>query len=166
MKNFEFLKIAQVSTGFIEVPNHISLCVYTQGCKRQCKDCHNPTLWSFDGGEKVLEIEAELLINEHPMCDYVVYLGGEPLDQLQGLIAFSKEFKKLNKRICLYTGYQFSEIDKELLKYIDIVVDGEFVKEKGPVTSKTTNQKIWLKTVDGNWSLINSWDDLTKITKG
>ena len=52
---------------------------------------------------------------------------------LPGSTKLAKEFKKMypEKTIWAWTGYTFEEYlkDKEIMKYLDVVVDGLFVQE-------------------------------------
>ena len=62
-------------------------------------------------------------------------LGGEPLHprNIEATEMLSKEFKEKfgnAKDVWVWTGYKFENIDKkEKLKYIDILVDGQYVDE-------------------------------------
>ena len=159
MNNNEiFLKVAQISTGFVEIPNVVSLNIYAQGCTKRCPGCHNPELQSFNGGSKIFLDDIKNILYEYDMCDWIVYLGGDIVYQSK-VIEFNKEFKKYNKNICLYTGKNFEELDERILENVDLVKDGEWKKELGPVTQKETNQSFWLKK-EGIWSLVGNWDML------
>lgn len=165
MKKSQFLNIAQISTGTIEVPNNFSICIYVQGCKIRCPGCHNSHLWNFDGGTKIDVGCIPNIIDDYPMCDWVCWLGGEPLDQLDGVKDFTQEFKRLGKKVCLYTGYQFQNINVDLLRDVDMVVDGSYIEKLGPVTQKGTNQKIWRRSSPNCWNLISDWDLLKLFDK-
>ena len=104
-------------------------------------------------------------------------LGGEPFEykNQQGLLPLLKEIKTRfpNKDIWCYTGYSFdSDIlekmtvtwpeTKEMLSYIDILVDGEFVEDKKDLSLRfrgSSNQRI----IDVKQSLASQtivhWDD-------
>ena len=66
--------------------------------------------------------------------------GGEPLAQAEACTKIAKEAKLRNLNIWLYTGYTFEKIVKaantyrsdwaELLKYIDVMVDGRFMQSQ------------------------------------
>jgi anaerobic ribonucleoside-triphosphate reductase activating protein len=60
--------------------------------------------------------------------------GGEPLLQLGEVIAFMRTMNQhYGKRFWLYTGFTYEEIPQcireELAKYVDVLVDGKFIKE-------------------------------------
>ena len=111
----------------------VRVSIFVQGCHFHCEGCFNPETWDFKlGKEYTLDIENKLL----DLCksDYIEglsILGGEPLNpiNIKDVINLSKRFKELypNKNIWLWTGYLFEDIiDKEILKYIDVLVDGNF----------------------------------------
>ncbi len=66
-------------------------------------------------------------------------LGGDPFEpeNVKALLPFVKRVKKTfpDKDIWCYTGYIYEEIierkngNAELLKYIDVLVDGKFIEE-------------------------------------
>lgn len=153
-----FLNISQISTGFIEIPDQISLNLYAQGCLKRCPGCQNPELQSFNGGSKIFLDDIKNIIEQYHMCDFICYLGGDITYQLN-VVEFNKEFQKYGKKICIYTGRKFEELEKEFLENVDLVKDGEWKKELGPVNQEGTNQSFWLKK-EGIWSLVRNWDML------
>ena len=56
------------------------------------------------------------------------------------------QFHRLEKNIWLYTGYLFEEIkDLEIIKYLDIIVDGEFLiklKDNNLHWKGSSNQRV------------------------
>lgn len=86
-----------------------------------------------------------------PDIEGVTYSGGEPFLQAEGLVSLSKILKDQGKTIVCYTGYTYKEIKNgdnpywhELLNYLDILIDGEFIKEaKAPLLWRgSANQKV------------------------
>lgn len=122
-----------------------------------CKGCFNNVTWNKDIAEHSWDpIELADMVNEgcDPNNKYVTIGGGEPTDQIDKLIPFVKRLKEHNFHIMMYTWrsveklfhevkIEFNEKNeiisksnpmlndfKELLKYLDIVVDGEFKQEE------------------------------------
>lgn len=128
--------------------------IYLSGCKHHCKGCHNQSSWNPCAGtplsdEWLLEIIDD--IRSNPLLDGITISGGDPFFYPQSLVTLLKTLKEQTKlNIWCYTGYTYEEIlaQKELhacLSYIDVLVDGKFVKEKySPSLSfrGSSNQRI------------------------
>lgn len=109
--------------------------IFVQGCYHNCLGCHNPESHDVNGGylKDIEEILKE--IDENPLLDGVTLSGGEPMLQVEALIELSKEIKKRNLNIVLYSGYTYEQIindvnKKRLLELCDMLVDGKFELEK------------------------------------
>lgn len=107
--------------------------VYCAGCPNCCPGCHNPQSWNIANGHDV-DIEDILkVILSDPFAD-VTFSGGDPMFQPVGFTALAKAIKeRSSKNIWCYTGYLFEDLlkniqQKELLKYIDVLVDGRYVE--------------------------------------
>lgn len=110
----------------------IRFAIFMQGCFRNCRGCHNPETHALDGGKifDTAEIIAE--IKKNPLLTGITLSGGEPLLQIAPALELAKTAKNLGLDVWLYTGYKFEEIPKdadELLKFVDVVVDGEYIEE-------------------------------------
>lgn len=114
--------------------------LWVAGCSHCCKGCQNaysqdPTIGvKFDDKAKE-EIFKDLSTD---WCAGITFSGGDPLfiDNRKEIIALAKEIKEKfqTKTIWLYTGYTWSEIIadesmSEILKYTDILCDGEYIEE-------------------------------------
>lgn len=122
--------------------------IWTQGCPHHCKQCHNPETWSFEGGflkdcDEVIEE-----IKNIELQDGVTFSGGDPMMQPEACMYIAKELKKLGLNIWCYTGFKFEELNdkqKEFLKYVDVLVDGEFMIDLKSYSAKfrgSTNQRV------------------------
>lgn len=141
--------------GFIEVPNLITLNVYTVGCQHNCPNCHTKDLQNFNHpNRKLLKINEFLrLIDKHEgFIQGVAWLGGDPIEQEQDLVEFASSAKKdyPNIKQILYTGYEFKDLPSWVLAPFDIIIDGKF--NGIPVTDDNTNQKIYIK--DNGWKVV------------
>ena len=124
-----------------------------QGCTFNCKNCFNPETHDFNGGT---EFTDETINKVLDLCkpDYVEglsILGGEPMHpkNIEGTTKLSKAFKEKypNKNLWAWTGFKFDEYlkDKEVTKYLDVIVDGQYVDEKHNPTLKwkgSENQRV------------------------
>lgn len=129
--------------------------LFVQGCKHYCPHCHNKETWDLNGGKEFTLTDQEIFINKcknDPLVEGLTLSGGEPLLQSKELLDFVLRYKKElpDHNIWLYTGYLYQNIfdnkdNVELLKYIDVVVDGLFILDKKDVTLKfrgSSNQRI------------------------
>lgn len=126
----------------------IRFAVFMQGCLRNCKGCHNPETHDLNGGKIIDTSEIIDAIKKNPLLTGITLTGGEPLLQIAPALELAKAAKFLNLNVWLYTGYKFEEIPEdaqELLKFVDVVVDGEFVEELRDLTLDfrgSKNQRI------------------------
>ena len=108
--------------------------IYCAGCVNRCPGCHNPESWDINNGKAMSTDEILQKILADPFAD-VTFTGGDPMYQPEGFSELAQAIKaNSNKTIWCYTGYTFEEIikderKKELLGYIDVLVDGRFVQE-------------------------------------
>ena len=87
-------------------------------------------------------------IKTDPLIDGITLSGGDPVYSAKELIPFLQRVKKEcpEKDIWMYTGFSYEKIkNEEILKYIDILVDGQFVDSLKDLTLKfrgSSNQRI------------------------
>ena len=155
--NYADIKKIDVANG-----EGVRVSVFVSGCNHHCKGCFNQCAWDFNYGKEFSEKEEQQII-EYMNHDYISglsLLGGEPLEprNQEGLLPLVKKVKKKfpNKNIWCYTGFDFekdvvgkmakdNETTRELLKYIDIIVDGKFEENKKDLKLQfrgSSNQKI------------------------
>lgn len=134
--------------------------LFVSGCPHHCKGCFNEVTWSYEYGEPFTkEIEDKIINLLKP--DYISglsLLGGEPatIPHILDLRNLIKRAKKLypEKDIWMYSGYLYEDIVKmakscpqyfDVVKDIDILIDGRFVEELKNITLKfrgSSNQRI------------------------
>lgn len=147
------MRYAQIRKFDISNGEGIACSLFVQGCTHRCEGCFNKETWNFDGGkeftQEVLDKFISLCNKEHVKC--VSILGGEPLDQPEILEVLKEIKSKVNKPLYLWTGYLIENIDKELLKYIDVLIDGKFELDKRDLSLKlrgSSNQRVLRKGRD------------------
>ena len=141
----------------------LRLCVWVQGCKRDCPGCFNKEACRMTGGK---EISVNQIIDLLIKGDYqgLSVSGGEPFYQSQELGILLKKAKLLGYDTLVFTGYKYEElypVHKNTLKYCDYLIDGPYKKDI-PSCCKyagSGNQRF-LHLVDG---LIS--EDLTESTE-
>lgn len=124
----------------------VRVSLFVSGCRHRCKGCFNPETWNFDFGQPFTK-ETEEEIIEALSPDYIegfTVLGGEPFEPENQAVVMPllKRIKETfpKKTIWCYSGYLYdvdmipggkiyTEYTEEMLSYIDVLVDGEFVEE-------------------------------------
>jgi len=115
----------------------VRVSIFMQGCHFHCKGCFNEETWDFNGGEEFTD-ETINRVLELASADYIVglsILGGEPMNpkNIEGTTKLAKAFKEKfpNKTLWAWSGYLFDKdlSDKEVMKYLDVLVDGTFKME-------------------------------------
>ena len=141
----------------------VRVSLFVSGCRNCCKGCFQPETWDFKYGTEFTQ-ETENQILEFLRPSYIsglTILGGEPFEEEnQRILApFLRKVKETypSKTIWCYTGYvlekdllpedgrKHCEATGEMLKYIDILVDGPFIEEQKNISLKfrgSENQRI------------------------
>lgn len=140
----------------------VRVSLFVSGCTHHCPGCFNPETWDFNFG-KPFDSEVINEIVEALQPGYIhglSLLGGEPFEYNNqvALIPLLKEVKARfpQKDIWCYTGYDFEkdlldtmcpkwEETRQMLSYIDILVDGEFMENKKDLALRfrgSSNQRI------------------------
>ena len=120
--------------------------LFVSGCRHHCKGCFNAETWDFKFGEPFTkEVEDKIIDMLKP--NYITgftLLGGEPFEP-ENQVVLVKLLKRIRQTypdidIWCYSGYLYdvdmieggkiyTDVTKEMLSYIDTLVDGEFVEE-------------------------------------
>jgi len=130
----------------------VRVSIFMQGCSFHCKNCFNKETWDFEGGkefnDKVIEEVLDLCKESH--IKGLSILGGEPMHptNIEGTTKLAKAFKEKypQKNLWVWSGFKFEDLkDKEVLNYIDVLVDGQYVDELHNFTLKwrgSSNQRV------------------------
>lgn len=122
--------------------------LYVSGCSIHCDGCHNKAWWKREAGEvqTVDDVFSQLNIDQFNIS----ILGGEPLEQYDAILSLCKRIKReTDKTIWMWSGYTLDYIKKnygEILKYIDILIDGPYIESLAKPNLQwrgSTNQKVW-----------------------
>lgn len=149
------MRYSQIKNNDIVNGKGIMMSLWTQGCPHHCKGCFNPETWGFNGGMEFTEEQENYIldnINAFNVSRNLSILGGEPLcpQNVEGVISLCKKFRERypDKTIYIWTGYtleDFNETQKEVLKYIDVLVDGQFKMDLKNLSLKlrgSSNQRV------------------------
>lgn len=131
------LKYYTAKVVFAEVPGEVSLAISLTNCPHKCEECHSPWLREDIGDELTNERLTELVkSNDGITC--LLYLGGEanPRDLISSINYLIKSHPGL--KVAAYSGNDYPS--GSLMGLLDYYKWGSYQKDKGPLTSKTTNQ--------------------------
>ncbi len=140
----------------------VRVSLFVSGCRHHCKNCFNKDTWDFSYGKLFTDDIADDIIKSMKP-DFITgfsLLGGEPFEpenqrELTKLLRRIKtEFP--DKDIWCYTGFLFdeellgdsranTEYTREMLSYIDVLVDGRFIEKYKDISLKfrgSSNQRI------------------------
>ena len=132
----------------------IGTSLFVSGCLFHCKECFNKEAWDFNYGKPFTKEVEDYFINcaKNPHIDHVSLLGGEVFYQdLDVILNLVKRIKtEVNKTLWVWSGFTFDELLKDkskanILKYIDILVDGQFKIDKKNINllfKSSSNQRI------------------------
>ena len=146
------MRYAKIRSQDISNGPGIRVSIFVQGCSRHCKNCFNPETWDFNGGHifgKQVKAKFLSLAKDKEVVGFSI-LGGEPLQQGDDMLDLVKSIKEMypKKTIWMWTGYKFEDLtpfQKEILKYVDTLVDGEYIEEQkspGKRYKGSYNQRI------------------------
>ncbi|WP_461810690.1 anaerobic ribonucleoside-triphosphate reductase activating protein [Faecalimonas sp.] len=125
----------------------VRVSLFVSGCTHHCKGCFNSETWDFNYGQPYTsETEKEILKAMEPgYISGFTLLGGEPFEpeNQKVLVGLLKNIRAKfpDKSIWCYTGYTYDvdlikdgkvhiDVTDEMLSYIDVLVDGEFIEDK------------------------------------
>lgn len=140
----------------------VRVSLFVSGCRHHCKGCFQPETWDFNYGEEYTSAVQEDILSEleRPYYQGLTVLGGEPMEPENQPVVLElvREFKKRfpDKDVWIYSGYTFEDdilagklgdkdIANELISYVDVLVDGEFVQAERDITLKfrgSRNQRL------------------------
>lgn len=122
----------------------VRVSLFVSGCTHHCPECFNEVAWDFSYGQPFTEETIRTILDmlRPAFIRGLTLLGGEPFEpQNQGAVvellrAVKKELPE--KNIWAFSGYLFEKDIlsgrlgdcSEYLSYLDVLVDGPFIKEK------------------------------------
>lgn len=135
------MKYVDAKVVFAEIPDEITLAINISGCPVRCPDCHSKYLWE-DIGESLDRDSLHSLIENNKGITCLAFMGGDAnVPYLQTLIYWVKT-RHPELKIAWYSGME-EPIKRSQIKYLDYIKVGPYIKEFGPLNSKTTNQRMY-----------------------
>ncbi|MBS7182753.1 MAG: anaerobic ribonucleoside-triphosphate reductase activating protein [Eubacterium sp.] len=139
------MNYAEIKTYDVANGPGIRVSLFVSGCSHKCPGCFNEQAQDFNFGKEFTQDTIDYIIDTLSFGAYagVTLLGGEPLEHInqKGLLPLVRKIKEVypDKTIWCFTGYEFEKDvmahmykewpeTKELLSYIDVLVDGPFIE--------------------------------------
>ena len=125
----------------------VRVSLFVSGCRNHCPGCFQPETWDFDYGEPFTQVTIDTIL-AMLSPDYIrglTLLGGEPFEPQNqtAIVELLRQVKARypQKSVWAFSGYLFDrdilsgglgpwDITREILSYLDVLVDGPFVEEK------------------------------------
>ncbi len=141
----------------------VRVTIFVSGCTHHCPGCFQAETWDFDYGKPFTTQTEDLLIQQLSpyYVDGLTLLGGEPFEIVnqRSLLPFLRRMRQElpNKTIWAYSGYTWEEltgqvpsrcrceVTDEMLSFLDVLVDGEFVEALLDITLRfrgSSNQRL------------------------
>ena len=155
--NYAAIKNCDIANG----PG-VRVSLFVSGCTHHCKGCFNEIAWDFDYGTPFTQETIDMILQmlEPSHVKGLTLLGGEPFEPQNQpeVLNLLRQMKKKHpyKTVWAFSGYLFDKdilagklgdlnITKELLGYLDVLVDGPFVEAKKDLMLRfrgSSNQRI------------------------
>lgn len=128
------------SVCFAELRDEISLGVNLSLCTHRCQGCHSSYLQTDVGDELTTDVLDDL-IKKNQGITCVLFLGGDNDKETLKSLA-----KHVSNNYDLLVGWYSGENELDLNEYgvyFDYIKVGPYIKERGPLNSPTTNQRLY-----------------------
>ncbi len=173
--NYGEIKTFDIANGL-----GVRVSLFVSGCRHHCRNCFNQVTWDFKYGKEYTKETSDYILDclSKDYIEGLTILGGEPFEpenQPYVLELVKRVRKELpNKTIWIYSGFvyeeitgvkesrSFTNISKEILNYIDVLVDGRFVEELKNIMLRfcgSSNQRV----IDVKQTIANGKIELLKL---
>jgi len=112
----------------------LRLTLFVTGCQHGCEGCYNKSIWNSKSGKPFTKEVKEDILKKCENLTGLSLSGGDPFlkSNREDILDLCKSFKKMypDKDIWAWTGFLLEDIkDLEVMKYIDVLIDGKFEKD-------------------------------------
>ena len=161
----------------------VRVTLFVSGCTNRCPDCFQPQTWDFHYGKPyTADTEAEIFSElEKSYVAGLTVLGGEPFEpeNQKELVKLLKKVKENypTKTVWVFTGFRLDdellcdgshprcEVTDKMLSYIDVLVDGRFMKELKDISLQfrgSRNQRVIDMNKTRESGEITIWEQLRR----
>ncbi len=137
------LKYTGFDIVFQEIPDEVTLAVNISNCPHRCPGCHSPYLWEDTGDPLTTEVLSDWLALYGRKITCICFMGG---DASRAEVAGLAKYLGTQQIAPVKTGWYSGgftvpeEFPTEWFHYIKL---GPYLKEKGPLNSPGTNQRLY-----------------------
>ena len=135
------MRYADITTCDIANGEGIGVVLWCQGCSLNCPGCQNKCTHAAAEGKEFTKKEEDLILSElsKQQISRLTLSGGHPLEpyNIEACLELCKRVKRElpDTKIWCYTGWLWEDVKHmEIMKYIDVLVDGPYVESMRDVT--------------------------------
>ena len=162
----DYLNVARVIERTRAEGPGLRMCVWVQGCKRNCPGCCNRSMQSFEPREVVTTEDliryVEKVWASPEVPEGITLLGGEPFLQAAGLARVAERVRELGGTVFAFSGYTLEELRQSdlpgaerLLAAVDVLVDGPYLAQR------TEKRRNWVGSTNQRFHyLTDAYDSL------
>ena len=150
------MNYAKITKHDIANGRGVRVVLWVSGCSHHCTGCQNPDTWDDDYGSRfeASDLSDIITLLREDWISGLTLSGGDPLKpsnvDICTIVAACVKSNVPNKDIWCWTGYTWDEIIaredcNDILQYIDVLVDGEFIQDKYDISLKwrgSSNQRV------------------------
>lgn len=150
------MNYAKITKHDIANGKGVRVVLWVSGCSHHCVGCQNPDTRDDNYGNRFRPEDLSDIITllREDWISGLTLSGGDPLKpsnvKVCTIVAACAKSNVPNKDIWCWTGYTWDEIISredcnDILQYVDVLVDGEFVKDKYDISLKwrgSSNQRV------------------------
>lgn len=146
------MKYADITTCDIANGTGVGVVLWCQGCSLNCPGCQNKCTHSAADGKEFTQKEVDLIMTElgRKQISRLTLSGGHPLEpyNIDACLSLCVAVKASmpDTKIWCYTGWLWEDVkDLEILKHIDVLVDGPYVEKLRDITLPwrgSSNQRV------------------------
>ena len=146
------MRYADITTCDIANGEMLGVVLWCQGCSLGCRGCQNKCTHAAAEGKEFTKTEEDLIMSELSRAQIrrLTLSGGHPLEpyNIDACLELCKRVKAElpDTKIWCYTGWLWENVkDLEIMKYIDVLVDGPYIESLRDITLPwrgSSNQRV------------------------
>ena len=179
--NYATIKNCDIANG----PG-VRVSLFVSGCTHRCKGCFNEIAWDFDYGQPFTQQTVDQILDmmKPAYIKGITLLGGEPFEPSNqpALVDLLRQVRAAypEKSVWAYSGYIFDRdilpgrlgdpaVTRQLLSYLDVLVDGPFILEQKNLSLRfrgSSNQRLIHVPASLERGEVVLWEDWQGEKKG